>query len=385
MTSNAEDFSLPAWIYQDPEFLELERARVFRPSWQVLCHLNDIPQPGDFQCLDFLGVMLFAIRGNDGKVRAFHNVCRHRGARLLDGPRGSCTRRIVCPYHAWSYDFEGRLASVGDRNAFPHLDIARESLVPVEMEICFGFVFVRLEAGGPGVAEMLAPYREEIAHHEFEKLVPIGRVTLRPRTVNWKNVGDNYSDALHIPVAHPGLTRLFGSSYRVESREWVDRMVGDISEKPSRNWAERMYQKYLPAAANLPADKRRSWVYFKLWPNFAFDVYPDQVDIMQWLPLTATTSLIREIAYARPDASREMHVARYCNWRINRQVNAEDTVLIQRVQDGMATGSYRVGPLAAGEVALRSFGRRLRNLIPESSSTSPPQAGWSRHSAAVGS
>jgi hypothetical protein len=80
-----------------------------------------------------------------------------------------------------------------------------------------------------------------------------------------------------------------------------------------------------------------------------------------------------------------MHVARYCNWRINRQVNAEDTVLIQRVQDGMATGSYRVGPLAAGEVALRSFGRRLRNLIPESSSTSPPQAGWSRHSAAVGS
>jgi len=378
MPTQSQDFSLPAWIYSDPEFLALERERVFRPSWQVICHVNDIPKPGDFQCLDFLDAMLFAMRGNDGGIRVFHNVCRHRGARLLDGPRGSCSRRVICPYHAWSYDFEGRLASVGDRSAFPQLDIARESLVPVEMEICFGFVFVRLAGGGPSVAEMLAPYRDEIAMHEFEQLEPVGRVTLRPRRVNWKNVGDNYSDALHIPVAHPGLTRLFGATYRVESREWVDRMSGDISAKPSRNWSERMYQKYLPDAPQLAPDKRRSWVYFKLWPNFAFDVYPDQVDVMQWLPVSPTECLIREIGYARPDSRREMRVARYCNWRINRQVNIEDKVLIERVQAGMETGSYRVGPLAEGEVALRSFGQRMRSLIPECADPAPPAAGWSR-------
>lgn len=377
-----DDFSLPSWTYLDAEFLALERERIFRPSWQVICHVSEIPDAGDYQTLDIMGESLFALRGNDGQVRAFHNVCRHRAARLLDGPTGHCARRIICPYHAWSYDFEGRLASVGDRSAFPHLDISRESLVPVEMEILFGFVFARLAPGLPGVAEMLAPYAEEIAAHEFEKLMPIGRVTLRPRNVNWKNVGDNYSDALHIPVAHPGLTRLFGSSYRVESREWVDRMVGDVTDKPSRNWAERMYQKYLPDAPHLAADRRRSWVYFKLWPNFAFDVYPDQVDIMQWIPLTPTQTLIREIAYARPDARREMRVARYCNWRINRQVNAEDRVLIERVQQGMESGSYRVGPLAAGEVALRSFGRRLRSLIPECADPAPPSAGWSRRTAA---
>ena len=380
-----DDFSLPAWAYTDPEFLALERERIFRPSWQVICHLSEIPKPGDYQCFDFIGEMLFALRGNDGQVRVFHNVCRHRAARLLDGPRGSCTRRIVCPYHAWSYDFEGKLASVGDRSAFPHLDISRESLVPVEMEIYQGFVFARIQGGGPSVAEMMAPYHDEVVTHEFEKLEPIGRVTLRPRTVNWKNVGDNYSDALHIPVAHPGLTRLLGASYGVQSREWVDRMWGDISDKPSRNWAERMYQKYLPEATHLHADKRRSWVYFKLWPNFAFDVYPDQVDIMQWLPISPTTCLVREIGYARPDARREMRVSRYLNWRINRQVNAEDTVLIQRVQDGMVSGSYRVGPLAAGEVALRSFGKRLRALIPECRDPNPPAAGWSRGAAAANS
>jgi len=380
MTS-ADDFSLPSWTYLDAEFLALERERIFRPSWQVICHVSEIPDAGDYQCLDFLGESLFALRGNDGQVRAFHNVCRHRAARLLDGPTGQCKRRIVCPYHAWSYDFEGRLASVGDRSAFPHLDISRESLVPVEMETLFGFVFVRLQPGGPSVREMLAPYLEEMATHEFEKLEPIGRVTLRPRTVNWKNVGDNYSDALHIPVAHPGLTRLFGASYAVESKEWVDRMSGELSDKPSRNWVERLYQKYLPEASNLPAHRRRSWVYFKLWPNFAFDVYPDQVDIMQWLPVSPTTCLIREIGYARPDDRREMRVARYCNWRINRQVNEEDRVLIERVQNGMASGSYRVGPLAAGEVALRSFGKRMRGLIPQCADATPPATGWSRNAA----
>ena len=378
-----DDFSLPSWIYTDPEFLALERERILRPSWQVICHVNDIPDPGDFQCLDFLEAMLVAIRGNDGRVRAFHNVCRHRGARLLDGPRGACVRRIVCPYHAWSYDFEGRLASIGDRSAFPHLDIGRESLVPVEMEILFGFVFVRLIGGGPTVAQMMAPYAAEIAPHQFEKLMPVGRVTLRPRKVNWKNIGDNYSDGLHIPVAHPGLTRLFGATYRVEAREWIDRLSGELNPNPSRNWAERIYQKHLPAAEHLPEDKRRAWVYFKLWPNFAFDVYPDQVDVMQWIPVSATETLIREIGYALPDERREMRVARYCNWRINRQVNEEDRVLIERVQSGMASGSYRVGPLAQGEVCLRSFGRRMRSLIPEASQPVPPAAGWSRASASA--
>ena len=110
--------------------------------------------------------------------------------------------------------------------------------------------------------------------------------------------------------------------------------------------------------------------------SYVFDAFGPfagmQVSLWYW-----TSCLIREIGYARPDARREMRVSRYLNWRINRQVNAEDTVLIQRVQDGMASGSYAQGPLAAGEVALRSFGRRLRALIPECREAHPPAAGWS--------
>jgi len=108
------------------------------------------------------------------------------------------------------------------------------------------------------------------------------------------------------------------------------------------------------------------WIYFKLWPNFAFDIYPDQINLMQFLPISASETVIREIAYVLPDSRREMRAARYLNWRINRRVNIEDKTLIERVQAGMQSQSYTVGPLGDGEVCLRSFGRRMRELIPQS-------------------
>ncbi|HEY8122624.1 MAG TPA: aromatic ring-hydroxylating dioxygenase subunit alpha [Myxococcota bacterium] len=373
MRTPSDDTSLPAWTYRDPAFFALERERVLRPSWQVVCHASDVPQPGDFHTFEFLGELLFVVRGADGEVRGFHNVCRHRAARLLDGARGSC-RRIVCPYHAWAYELDGRLVGVTDRDAFPALDFAAHGLAGVETEVCAGFVFVRLASGGPSVAEMMAPYAAEIARHSFERLQPLGRVTLRPRAVNWKNVGDNYSDGLHIPVAHPGLTRLFGRSYRVESHEWIDRMSGELETRPSSNLSERAYQKFLPDDRAPGPERPRSWVYLKLWPNLAFDVYPDQVDFMQWIPVSPTETVIREIAYALPDERREMRAARYLNWRINRRVSAEDKALIERVQAGMASSSYRAGPLGASEVALRSFGARMRALIPECRELAPPAA-----------
>jgi phenylpropionate dioxygenase-like ring-hydroxylating dioxygenase large terminal subunit len=196
-------------------------------------------------------------------------------------------------------------------------------------------------------------------------LQPQGRVTLRPRQVNWKNVADNYADGLHIDVAHPGLTRLFGKGYGVEAKTWVDKMWGDLLDEPSSNWSERRYQQLLPTVAHLPPERQRLWTYFKLWPNIAFDIYPDQIDFMQFLPVSPTETLIREIAYVRPDSRREMRAARYLNWRINRQVNREDTLLIERVQAGMASSSYVSGPLSIDEVGLRSFGRRMRGLLPE--------------------
>ena len=372
-----DGMSLPGWLYHDAEFLEAEKRAFLRAAPQVVCHESEIASPGEWRSLDYLGESVFVIRGDQGEVRAFANVCRHRGSRLVDGDAG-CAKVLTCPYHAWSYGRDGALVGVPHRSEYPGLEPDKLGLVPVTLERWCGFLFVTLEPGAPSVHEMMAPYEHEVAPYRFEDLRAIGRVTSRPRSLNWKTIADNYSDGLHIPIGHPGLTRLFGRSYKIEAEGHVDRMEGELRYEPSANPSERAYQKYLPEAEHLPPSHHKKWLYYKLFPNVAFDIYPDQVDFMQFLPVSATETVIREISYALPDTRREMKAARYLNWRINRQVNEEDTVLIARVQAGMQSPSYIAGPLGTSEVCLRSFAQKLRRLIPEARLERAPSPGWAQ-------
>jgi carnitine monooxygenase subunit len=372
-----DGMSLPGWLYFDPEFFEAEQRTFLRAAPQVVCHESEIARAGEWRSLEYLGESVIVVRGDDGQPRAFVNVCRHRGSRLVDG-NGGCARVLTCPYHGWSYSRDGRLIGVPHRNEYPGLRTEDYGLLPVALENWRGFLFVTLEPGSPSVAEMMAPYEGEVAPYRFRDLRVIGRVTVRPRNLNWKTIADNYSDGLHIPIGHPGLTRLFGRNYRVEANAHVDRMEGDLVEKESANASERAYQRLLPHVAHLPASHQRKWLYYKLFPNVAFDIYPDQVDFMQFLPVSASNTVIREISYAMPDGRRQMNAARQLNWRINRRVNAEDTELITRVQLGMQSASYKAGPLGTSEVCLRSFAQKLRKLIPEARQDSPPPPGWSR-------
>ena len=372
-----DDMSLPGWLYYDPEFFEAEKKAFLRAAPQVVCHESEIPEAGEWRTLEYLGESVIVIRGDDGRVRAFSNVCRHRGSRLVDGTAG-CSKVLTCPYHAWSYARDGRLVGVPHRQEYPDLQTETLGLKPVALENWRGFLFVTLEPGVPSIAEMMGPYEDEIAPYRFEELKPLAPLRLRPRQLNWKTIADNYSDHLHIPVGHPGLTRLFGKSYRIEAKDWVDKMEGDLVDKESANPSERAYQRFLPKVDHLPSTHQRKWLYYKLFPNVAFDIYADQVDFMQFLPVSATETLLREISYGLPDDRREMKAARYLNWRINRRVNAEDTQLITRVQLGMQSASYEAGPLGTSEVCLRSFSRKLRRMIPEARLSSPPPPGWSR-------
>ena len=372
-----EGMSLPGWLYHDPEFFDAEKRAFLRAAPQVVCHESEIAEPGEWRTLEYLGESVVVIRGDDGETRAFSNVCRHRGSRLVDGD-GGCAKVLTCPYHAWSYARDGGLVGVPHRSEYPGLQTEKLGLFPVPIENWHGFLFVTLEPGAPSVAEMMAPYEHEVEPYRFNELRAIGRVTKRPRPLNWKTIADNYSDHLHIPVGHPGLTRLFARNYKIEAQRHVDRMEGDLVEKTSENPSERAYQNLLPDVDHLPPSHRRKWLYYKLFPNVAFDIYPDQVDFMQFLPVSATETVIREISYALPDDRRQMRAARYLNWRINRKVNAEDTELITRVQLGMQSSTYVAGPLGTSEVCLRSFAAKLRQAIPEARLDSPPPAGWSR-------
>ena len=116
--------ALPAWVYNHPEMTRLEYERILRPAWQIICHVSSLKKPGDYLTLDLGGVdNVVALRDSQGEIRAFHNVCRHRGARLLDGA-GNCPGALTCPYHGWSYRLNGELLAISARDTFPALERA---------------------------------------------------------------------------------------------------------------------------------------------------------------------------------------------------------------------------------------------------------------------
>ena len=360
--------TLPSWTYNNEVFFELEKRDLFLNNWQLICHGSNIPLPGDYFTFDLFNERLVAVRDASLEIRVFHNVCSHRATKLFDRVSGNCGKRIVCPYHAWSYELSGNLKHVPGLENFENLDLKDHGLRIVEQEVFKGFVFAKvLPSDVPSVRQQFEPYLGEIEPYRFEDLEPLGRVTLRPREVNWKQIADNYVDAMHISVAHPGLSNLVGASYDLEvscNGGFVHRMSADLTVSRKNRLSNVLYKKYLPRVDHLPTERQWQWTYYRLWPNLAFDVYPDQMDFMQFIPINASTTMIREIPFALKDDRREMKVARYLNWRINREVNAEDTRLIKWVQEGMQTSAFQSGPLAKSEICLIDSAEKIRQAIP---------------------
>ncbi len=370
--------TLPSWTYTNETFFELEKKNLFLNNWQLICHVSNINAPGDYFTFDIFNERLIAVRNEDNKINVFHNVCSHRATKLLDDTNGNCGKRINCPYHAWSYDLSGNLKNVPHQEQFKNFNKADNGLRPVEMEIFQGFIFAKILANNiPSVADQFKPYLKEIEPYNFESLQPLGRVTMRHRDVNWKQIADNYVDAMHIPIAHPGLSGLVGNSYGTEVSNnggYIHKMWGDLNKTRKNILSNTLYKNFLPKVKNLSADKQMYWAYYRLWPNLAFDVYPDQMDFMQFIPISASKTIIREIPFALKDDRREMQAARYLNWRINRQVNSEDTQLINWVQEGMETSGFNKGPLAEGEVCLIDSNNKIRKAIPVANKDIEPSA-----------
>lgn len=374
MSQTQIETGLPPWVYVDDDFLSLEREKLFRPSWQIICHESDIATPGAYATLNFGGGLALVLHGDDGKLRAFKNICRHRAARLLDGSFGACKSRITCPYHAWTYDLKGGLVGVPQQDAYDEFDKGDYGLFPLPLKSCGGFLFVSLDDNPPSFDDFIAPVKPEFDLFKTKAMKALGRISLRTRNVNWKIAVENYVDAMHLPVAHRGLNGLVGQSYSLNIEGGAWRITSDISDAPNQSLSAQAYRKFLPDTPHLPKERRRAWTYWLLWPNLAFDIYPDQIDFMQFIPLAPGQTLLREISYALPDDRREMRAARYLNWRVNRVVNVEDKDVIERVQAGLNGNDYQPGPIARSEICLRDFANKMRNALPISRETARPEA-----------
>ncbi len=371
---SAAAHALPAWVYAHPGLEPLEIERILATCWQIVCHLNSVPRAGAYLVFDLAGESIIVLRGRDGELRAFHNTCRHRGARLLDGS-GNCPGQLTCPYHGWSYRQDGRLVGVPMRESFADLDRRSHDLRPVKVDIAFGFVFVCLRGEPPPVERVWGPLAAELAPYRTSDMVPLGPITQEVWPVDWKLAMDNYLESYHVPVGHPGLNRMFTPDYDDQATvPGVARGLSWLKEQESSRWSERLYQRLVGrAATHLPESLRRCWRFYSFLPNLGIDVFPEQMDFFQVLPAGPGKCVIRSGLFGLPDDRREMRVLRYLGGRINNAVNDEDRRLCTRVQRGLASSSYEPGPLSGVERSMFEFHELLRARIPEISASRPPR------------
>ena len=375
MTRNSHDETLPGWCYDNAEFHALEREHLLLSSWVLAGHRSDLKQPGDFLAVEAFGERGLVVRGEDGTLRGFYNTCRHRAHGLVSSEHGHCRGAIRCPYHGWSYSFDGALKAIPAEKTFPAINKAEFGLRRIEVEDYLGFVFVRFKPGAGGVAERFAPYRAEMEAYRTAEMISFGTGWHCDLPIDWKNLMDNYLEGYHVPTGHPGLQRLFGNSYTADAQPTgVSRQVGTVRDKPSPNWSERMYQRIAPQPDYLPEERRRAWCYYTLLPNVALDFYPDLITSFEALPLGPGRVRLRARRWGMPE-NRRLRASRYLNYRINVQVQNEDEVLTASVQQGLTSRGYSFGIFSEKEVALRQLHEIVRRAVPVARLAEPPAAG----------
>lgn len=358
---------LPGWAYHSPAFLALERAELFATHWQLACHVCDLPTPGSWIALDIGDDRALVIRGQDGVVRAVHNLCRHRGARVAAGDSGQCRNALVCPFHGWVYNLDGSLRGPARPRSFePDLDRSAYGLKPMDCEIWMGFVFVRVRPGPQGsVAETFAPYAADFADYRLDDLAPVGPAWTSDIAVNWKSVRDVDNEGYHVAMAHPALQDLYGSTYRdFVSPEGLAFSTATFNPHGGRRWSVRHYLRILPDEPRLPADKRRSWGYYGIFPNAVFTMTPEGVQFYQEFPLAPDRTLLRSMAYRRPDEDRRMRAARYLASRIDRETQNEDIQLSIWSNEAMKSSAFDGFHLSDLEWGVRRHHDRLRAVLP---------------------
>ena len=232
---------VPASNYYDPDRWQLEMARVFKRTPLALGFTCELPEPGNYKALEVAGVPVLLSRGADGQMRSFVNMCSHRGSIVVPEGTGAA-RRFTCPYHAWSYDSEGRLVGILDRDEFGDLDSDGHGLTPLPVAERAGIIFGALTPGAPfDIDAYLCGYGEMLAHHEFASCAYVGSQAVDGP--NWKVAYDGYLDFYHLPILHresfgPGYSNkaiydAWGPHQRVTS---PDRRFLALDNLPEDDW-----------------------------------------------------------------------------------------------------------------------------------------------------
>ena len=336
--------TLPAAWYRDPALYERERQEIFARNWMLFTLGERLAKPGDYVAGRVAGWSILAVRGEDGRVRAFHNVCRHRAAELVGEGAGRCGRQIVCPYHAWAYGLDGRLRKATEFGGDVALDPVGWGLHEVGCDEWQGLVFVRIAAQGQSLVDWLGPIATMAADYPLAKQ-RFFKDKIQDVAVDWKAYGENYLECYHCRVMHPGLCQSMD----------VERYTIDVYQD------DGLFHLYAP--------KRDGGLtqgfYFYRFPCLMLSLYEWGSSIATVEPLGP--GRVRHINwYLFADTSPERAEANHRSADWSAQIVAEDLAMLVGVQRNLEAGVYDTGVLSPRyEHAVLAFQDMVRHGLGE--------------------
>ncbi|MBL8377426.1 MAG: aromatic ring-hydroxylating dioxygenase subunit alpha [Burkholderiales bacterium] len=324
--------TIPAAWYTDARMHDLERRAVFAKTWQMVGHTGQVRDPGQYLTAEIGGEPVAVVRGGDGVLRGFFNVCRHHAAAVLTAREGTA-RLLRCPYHGWSYTLEGALFGVPEFAGVAGFDKRDNGLVPIECATWEQWVFVRIMPGGPSLTECIgADFATRVAALDLGGLrwFERRRYTL---DCNWKVYVDNYLDGgYHVPHLHKGLSSVIdNTAYAIEIGErWCEQ------SSPLSNDGD------VGTAAVRRGDRARYWW---LYPNFMINAYEGVLDTNLVIPLgPERTEVIFD--YWFTDTSPAAHARNLESIAVSERIQDEDVAICASVQRGLRSRAYEAGRLS---------------------------------------
>ncbi len=326
----ARSFSLQAKAYTDPAWLAFEQQAIFSQTWQWVCHVEKLREPGAYVTIEIAGQPICIVRDKNRTLRAFYNVCKHRAHELLRGE--GRTNLIVCPYHAWSYNLEGQLVRAPETDSLEDFDRGRICLDPIQVEEFCGFVYINLAENAPSLREQSGELHAEIMHWapDVESLTFGHRLTYDIKS-NWKNVVDNFLECYHCPVAHKDFCTLVDmDTYKVTTHGIYSSHMAEAG-------------KIANAAYSVEGATVKDHAVWWLWPNTCLMRYPGRGNfiVMHIIPVGVDHTYETYDFFfedAEPNAA-EKEAIRY----IDDVLQVEDINLVESVQRGMNTPAFSQG------------------------------------------
>ena len=378
---------LPPRVFHDSAIFEFEQANWFGKDWICVGRAEEAANRGEYFLAPLAGESVLILRGADGELRAFHNVCRHRGSTILEESCGKLVR-IQCPYHAWTYDLEGRLQRAKHTDDLIDFEPAENSLVPVRCETWQGFVFLSLDPGARPLLDVLDDLPGHFARFDFASLRRARRITYDVKA-NWKAIAENYSECYHCPGIHPQLNRLtpydMGRNYLTDG-PWEGGYMELVENAETMSTDGHTHGR--PPLPGIEGDDLQRIYYYLVWPNLLMSLHPDYLLVHQVQPVDAEHSVIHCDWFFHPDtiARPDFDPSDAIDfWDLT---NRQDWHVCELQQEGTASKSYTAGRYSNQEDSVHAFdlmcadryandGRSSVREVKESKRRGDPEAeGW---------